>query len=247
MRTYNVCQHTRHLRRCVFFLTHTSLAPSQLDVQRLTCMRGGRALFAQVSFQLQRGQALHLEGDNGVGKTSLLRIVCGLSPADEGQVHWHSDSCPDFRSALFYLGHALSLKEELSALENLLSDAAMAGRSLSEAQAMQALAHMGLRGREHLPLRVMSQGQKRRTALARLLASRAELWVLDEPFVALDAPAVNALRTLLADHVAQGGMVLFTSHQAVSLVSSQGQEVPLLRHRLQVPERAAQPLQREVA
>jgi len=171
-------------------------------------MRGGRALFAQVSFQLQRGQALHLEGDNGVGKTSLLRIVCGLSPADEGQVHWHSDSCPDFRSALFYLGHALSLKEELSALENLLSDAAMAGRSLSEAQAMQALAHMGLRGREHLPLRVMSQGQKRRTALARLLASRAELWVLDEPFVALDAPAVNALRTLLADHVAQGGMVL---------------------------------------
>jgi heme exporter protein A len=183
-----------------------------------------------------------LEGDNGVGKTSLLRIVCGLSPADAGQVTWQSTHVPNFRSALFYLGHALSLKEELSALENLQSDAAMAGRALSTAQALQALAHMGLRGREHLPLRVMSQGQKRRTALARLLASRAVLWVLDEPFVALDAPAVDALRVLLADHVSQGGMVLFTSHQPVSLTSSAGQEVPVLRHRLQVPKRMARAL-----
>jgi heme exporter protein A len=196
-------------------------------------------LFSDVSFQLQSGQALHLEGDNGVGKTSLLRIVCGLSPADAGQVSWQSTEVANFRSALFYLGHALSLKEELSALENLQSDAAMAGRSLSTAQALQALAHMGLRGREHLPLRVMSQGQKRRTALARLLASRAVLWVLDEPFVALDAPAVDALRVLLAEHVSQGGMVLFTSHQPVSLISSAGQEVSVLRHRLQVPQRVA--------
>lgn len=216
---------------------------SQLTVDRLTCLRGGRALFSEVSFQLQSGQALHLEGDNGVGKTSLLRIVCGLSPADAGQVTWQSTQAPNFRSALFYLGHALSLKEELSALENLQSDAAMAGRALSTAQALQALAHMGLRGREHLPLRVMSQGQKRRTALARLFASRAVLWVLDEPFVALDAPAVDALRVLLADHVSQGGMVLFTSHQTVTLTSSAGQEVPVLRHRLQVPQLRA----REVA
>jgi heme exporter protein A len=199
-------------------------------------------LFSEVSFQLQSGQALHLEGDNGVGKTSLLRIVCGLSPADAGQVTWQSTHVPNFRSALFYLGHALSLKEELSALENLQSDAAMAGRALSTTQALQALAHMGLRGREHLPLRVMSQGQKRRTALARLLASRAVLWVLDEPFVALDALAVDALRVLLADHVSQGGMVLFTSHQTVALTSSTGQEVPVLRHRLQVPQRMARAL-----
>ena len=220
-------------------LNHAAHHTSQFTVDRLTCLRGGRALFSDVSFQLQSGQALHLEGDNGVGKTSLLRIVCGLSPADAGQVSWQSTQVANFRSALFYLGHALSLKEELSALENLQSDAAMAGRSLSTAQALQALAHMGLRGREHLPLRVMSQGQKRRTALARLLASRAVLWVLDEPFVALDAPAVDALRVLLADHVSQGGMVLFTSHQPVSLTSSSGQEVPVLRHRLQVPQRMA--------
>lgn len=221
-------------------LTDDLVHTSQLDVHRLTCLRGGRALFSEVSFQLCAGQALHLEGDNGVGKTSLLRIVCGLSPADAGQVTWRSSAHPVFRSALFYLGHALSLKEELTALENLQSDAAMAGRVLSHSQALQALARMGLRGREHLPLRVMSQGQKRRTALARLVASRAPLWVLDEPFVALDVAAVDVLRTLLADHVAQGGMVLFTSHQPVSLTASHGQEVPVLRYRLQLPQRSRQ-------
>ena len=223
-------------------LTDPLVHSSQLDVHRLTCLRGGRALFSEVSFQLKAGQALHLEGDNGVGKTSLLRIVCGLSPADQGQVLWQSDAHPVFRSALFYLGHALSLKEELTALENLQSDAAMAGRSLSVSQALQALARMGLRGREHLPLRVMSQGQKRRTALARLIASRAPLWVLDEPFVALDVAAVDVLRTLLADHVAQGGMVLFTSHQSVTLTASNGHDVPVLRYRLQVPARASKEL-----
>jgi heme exporter protein A len=193
-------------------------------------------LFEDVSFELQPGHALHLEGDNGVGKTSLLRMVCGLSPADAGEVRWQGQAIQDnalaFRSALFYLGHGLSLKEELSALENLLSDAAVAGRALTMAQAMHALARMGLRGREHLPLRVMSQGQKRRTALARLLASQAPLWVLDEPFVALDTRAVEGLRGLLADHVAQGGMVSFTSHQTVTLATSEGVAVPVQHYRL---------------
>jgi heme exporter protein A len=169
--------------------------------------------------------------------------VCGLSPADAGEVCWHDKTIQHnaaaFRSSLFYLGHGLSLKEELTALENLMSDAAVSGRALSEPQALLALARMGLRGREHLPLRVMSQGQKRRTALARLLASQAPLWLLDEPFVALDVKAVDGLRGILAEHVAQGGMVLFTSHQPVSLTSSSGQEVPVLRHRLQVPQRMA--------
>ena len=208
-----------------------------LTVSHLSCSRGNKPLFADVSFELQPGQALHLEGDNGVGKTSLLRMVCGLSPADAGEVRWQGqriqDSAAAFRSALFYLGHGLSLKEELSALENLLSDAAVAGRALTAAQAMQALARMGLRGREHLPLRVMSQGQKRRTALARLLASQAPLWVLDEPFVALDARAVDGLRGLLAEHVAQGGMVLLTSHQPVSLVTTAGVAVDVQHYRLQ--------------
>jgi heme exporter protein A len=205
-------------------------------VSSLSCSRGNKPLFADVSFDIQPGHALHLEGDNGVGKTSLLRIVCGLSPADAGEVRWQGQRIQDeaaaFRAALFYLGHGLSLKEELTALENLLSDAAVAGRSLTSAQAMHALARMGLRGREHLPLRVMSQGQKRRTALARLLASQALLWVLDEPFVALDTKAVDGLRGLLVEHVAQGGMVLFTSHQPVTLVTPAGVAVDVQHYRL---------------
>ena len=207
-----------------------------LRVSHLSCSRGNKPLFVDVSFELQAGQAVHLEGDNGVGKTSLLRIVCGLSPADAGEVFWLGkpiqQNAATFRSSLFYLGHGLSLKEELSALENLMSDAAVSGRNLSEAQALVALARMGLRGREHLPLRVMSQGQKRRTALARLLASQAPLWVLDEPFVALDAKAVDSLRGLLAEHVANGGMVLFTSHQPVALNTANGISVEVQTYRL---------------
>jgi heme exporter protein A len=207
-----------------------------LRVSHLSCSRGNKPLFADVSFELQAGQALHLEGDNGVGKTSLLRIICGLSPADAGEVCWHDNTIQKnataFRSSLFYLGHGLSLKEELSALENLMSDAAVSGRTLSEPQALVALARMGLRGREHLPLRVMSQGQKRRTALARLLASQAPLWVLDEPFVALDAKAVDGLRGLLAEHLTSGGMVLFTSHQPVALISASGTSVAVQTYRL---------------
>lgn len=207
-----------------------------LRVSNLSCSRGHKPLFTGVSFELLAGQALHLEGDNGVGKTSLLRIVCGLSPADAGEVCWQDQTIQKnaaaFRSSLFYLGHGLSLKEELSALENLMSDAAVSGRTLSEQQALVALARMGLRGREHLPLRVMSQGQKRRTALARLLASQAPLWVLDEPFVALDTKAIDGLRGLMAEHVAQGGMVLFTSHQPVVLSTASGTSVTVQTFRL---------------
>ena len=207
-----------------------------LSVSQLSCRRGSKTLFADVSFSLAAGQAMHLEGDNGVGKTSLLRIVCGLSAPESGSVRWGESTIAQdpaaFHSALFYLGHALSLKEELTPLENLMADAAVAGRSVSLSQALVALARMGLRGREHLPLRVMSQGQKRRTALARLWVAQAPLWVLDEPFVALDAQAVDSLRTLLAEHVAQGGMVLFTSHQRVSLTCADGREVPVQSYRL---------------
>ena len=207
-----------------------------LRVSHLSCSRGNKPLFADVSFALQAGQALHLEGDNGVGKTSLLRIICGLSSADAGEVCWHEQviqkNATAFRSSLFYLGHGLSLKEELTALENLMSDAAVSGRQLSEAQALVALARMGLRGREHLPLRVMSQGQKRRTALARLLASQAPLWVLDEPFVALDAQALDLLCGVLANHVAAGGLLLFTSHQKVHLQTTAGQAMQVAAYPL---------------
>jgi heme exporter protein A len=151
----------------------------------------------------------------------LLRLACGLSPLEEGEICWQgqpvSENSDEFRANLAYLGHQLALKEDLTPLENLLSHAAVAGRQLSLTQAKAALAQLGLRGREHLPVRVLSQGQKRRTALARLVVSTAKLWILDEPFVALDPAAQHALAEVVNAHLARQGMVLLTSHQAVSL------------------------------
>ncbi len=201
-----------------------------LTISNISCLRGHKPLFAPVSFSLQAGQALHLEGDNGVGKTSLLRIICGLSPADAGEILWNGSSLnkqnpevvESFRASLCYMGHNLSLKDELTPIENLLFDAQVAGRSLSHEKGMGALRKIELNNRAHLPLRVLSQGQKRRTALARLSVSEAKLWVLDEPFVALDAQSLDNLRALLANHVLQGGMLLFTSHQAVELSQPNG-------------------------
>jgi heme exporter protein A len=191
------------------------------SVSNLSCSRGGKRLFSDVSFTLQPGQWLHLEGDNGVGKTSLLRLACGLSALEEGEMMWNHQpvvqNSEAFRANLAYLGHQLALKEDLTPLENLRADAAVAGRHLTTEEALQALAQLGLRGREHLPVKVLSQGQKRRTALARLLVRAAKLWILDEPFVALDNAAQNALTQIINGHLANQGMVLLTSHQAVSL------------------------------
>lgn len=192
-----------------------------LSVSNLSCSRGDKRLFSGVNFSLQPGQWLHLEGNNGVGKTSLLRLVCGLSALEDGEILWNQASTakhPEaFRANLAYLGHQLALKEDLTPLENLQADAAVAGRQLSKGDALKALSRLGLRGKEHLPVRVLSQGQKRRSALARLVVSHAKLWILDEPFVALDPAAQNALSDVINAHLTHQGMVLLTSHQAVTL------------------------------
>jgi len=192
-----------------------------LQVQYASVERAGRQLFAPVSFELQASQAMHLQGDNGSGKTSLLRGLCGLSPLSQGQVLWDGQPVQEVREGflrdVFYLGHALGLKDELSALENLQTTAAMAGQVLHLQEAEQALAAQGMSNRMHLPLRVLSQGQKRRVALARLQVSKARLWLLDEPMVALDSAAQHTLIDLLRAHAAQGGMLLFTSHQALDV------------------------------
>ncbi|MCK9284224.1 MAG: cytochrome c biogenesis heme-transporting ATPase CcmA [Rhodocyclaceae bacterium] len=192
-----------------------------LTVANLACVRGERRLFEDVSFSLEQGQWLHLEGENGAGKTSLLRIVCGLLHKESGEICWAgrpvAESDDEYRADLLYLGHAGAIKEELTALENLRIAAALGGRKLDETAAFAALRRLGLKGREDLPARFLSQGQKRRVALARLLTSRAKLWVLDEPFVALDVRAVDELCSIIAEHLRGGGMALFTSHQAVNL------------------------------
>ena len=192
-----------------------------LSVSDLSCVRGDKTLFTGVSFDLNAGQWLHLEGANGSGKTSLLRIVTGFTPPAHGQVCWKgrplAEAPEAFHADLLYLGHALALKDELSALENLEADAAIAGRSFVHADALEALQRLGLRGRTRLPVRVLSQGQKRRVALARLMLQAAPLWVLDEPFVALDTQAQALVADAISDHVQRGGMALFTSHQAMDL------------------------------
>ena len=194
-----------------------------LETRDLACERGGKTLFEGLNLSVSPGQSLHLQGDNGSGKTSLLRLLCGLAMPLAGQVLWAgqptTQAREDFLRDMLYLGHALALKEGLSALENLHFAAALSGQPWVPDAAVQALYQMGLRGREHLPLQVLSQGQKRRVALARLGLSPARLWLLDEPFVALDSAACAVLQGLMQTHVARGGMVVFTSHQAVNLAS----------------------------
>lgn len=200
-----------------------------LTAMDLACQKAQRTLFEGVSFAVPAGSWLHIEGGNGCGKTSLLRILCGLSPAARGQVLWPFSSPystspssqsplprPD-RSVLHYIGHALGLKPDLTACENLCADAQVSGLALSREQAVQALAAQGLQSRAHLPVRVLSQGQRQGVALARLRTSPAWLWVLDEPLVGLDTQATATARALLQSHVDAGGAVVMTSHHDVGL------------------------------
>ncbi|MFI4981397.1 MAG: cytochrome c biogenesis heme-transporting ATPase CcmA [Nevskiales bacterium] len=192
-----------------------------LSTTELACVRGDRRLFSGLGFKLESGERLHVGGENGAGKTSLLRMLCGLSPPDAGVIRWQDEPIgalgDEYRKAVLYLGHHNALKEELTALENLQTSAALAGVCVTDDEAMQILRHVGLAGREELPVRYLSQGQKRRVALARLLWSRAPLWVLDEPFVALDVVAVSWLAQIVGAHVAGGGMAVLTSHQDVDI------------------------------
>ena len=194
-----------------------------LSALGLACVRGDRRLFSDLGFSLDAGEWLQVEGENGVGKTSLLRIVAGLLAPAEGEIHWNGrpvrEDRDEFHGQLLYLGHAGAIKEEFTPLENLRMNAAVAGQHVAEGDARKALRRMGLKGREDLPARFLSQGQKRRVALARLLVSPAKLWVLDEPFVALDVAAVAMLCGLIGEHLGRGGMALYTSHQEVSLAA----------------------------
>lgn len=186
-----------------------------LEAAHLACQRGERILFKDLNFSLNAGELLQVAGPNGSGKTSLLKQLCGLSPPAAGSIHWQGVPArgEDFRRQLFYLGHQPAVKEELSALENLHISASIAGEPLTDAQAIDALDRIGLAGREHLPAKVLSQGQKRRVTLARLLVSKAPLWILDEPLTALDAAAVALIQSRLAEHLAHQGMVVITTHQ----------------------------------
>jgi len=192
-----------------------------LEAADLQCVRGDRVLFDHVSFSVQSGELLHVRGANGSGKTTMLRMVCGLVSPSSGEIRWRGQSArglgDEFHKELLYLGHQAGIKAELTALENLKFSSAVGGHALDTQTAVAALRQMGLKGREDLPSKVLSQGQQRRVALARLLVSKAPLWVLDEPFTALDVKAVAMLQDVLAEHVAGGGIALITTHQDFTL------------------------------
>ncbi|MDO8466076.1 MAG: cytochrome c biogenesis heme-transporting ATPase CcmA [Gallionella sp.] len=192
-----------------------------LEVSNLACSRGDHRLFSGLSFALHPGQIMQVQGANGSGKTSLLRMLCGFIIPDEGTIAWCGENAhnldEDYCAELLYLGHLNAVKDELSALENLRISAGLSGIELGEKEALAALRRMGLRGRERLPAKVLSQGQRRRVALARLLTSDARLWILDEPLTALDVGAVALIQELVAEHLARQGMVIFTTHQPLQV------------------------------
>jgi heme exporter protein A len=203
-----------------------------LKAIELTCERGGRALFQGLSFELGGGELLRLGGENGSGKTSLLRILCGLLSPNAGEVRWNDASIrslrEDYARALVYLGHAPAVKDDLSAAENLDIACRLAGNSVSEEQVFAALDRMGL-ARKDVAVRKLSQGQRRRAALARLvLSASVPLWFLDEPFSALDVAAAKVVADLIAAHVAGGGAVVYTTHQEVGITASRTIELGAL-------------------
>jgi len=202
-----------------------------LEVVDLECVRGDRRLFSGLTFSLQPGELLHLHGHNGSGKTTLMRAICGLIRPTAGRVAWKGrDSrklAEEFSGDLLYVGHKNGIKGDLTGVENLHLASVLDGLDVAEADAWKALDRMGLKGHEDLPSRVLSQGQKRRVALARLLLSKAPLWILDEPFTALDKAAVGFLQSVIRDHVDAGGLVILTTHQEVSLTRGQVKQLQL--------------------
>ncbi|HEC17521.1 MAG TPA: cytochrome c biogenesis heme-transporting ATPase CcmA [Sedimenticola sp.] len=205
-----------------------------LEIANLACSRGDRQLFAGLNFSLEAGSLLYVEGRNGTGKTTLLRTICGLFLADEGEIRWNGEDtrslAEEYTREVVYLGHHNGIKNDLTGLENLRISTVLDGDEVDEEQIWSALKKMGLAGFEDLPTKVLSQGQKRRVALARLLLNDSRLWVLDEPFTALDTAAVDLLQSVIAEHIEKGGLVILTTHQEVALTSGQVQRLRLGRH-----------------
>ena len=203
-----------------------------LEGTGLECVRGDRTLFRGLEFTLQPGELLRVAGENGSGKTSLLRIVCGLSVPAAGDVRWNGESIrrlrEDYWKDVVYVGHANALKDDLTAGENLRIGCAIAGLAPATDHTLDALDAFGVRACADLPARVLSQGQRRRVSLAKLAVSRSRpLWILDEPFTALDKAAVAHLQGLIGHHVAAGGAVMLTTHQEVSIAAAATRQLDL--------------------
>ncbi len=196
-----------------------------LEAADLECERGGRELFRHLSFAVRGGERLRIAGANGSGKTSLLRILCGLLSPNSGEVRWKGSAIgalrEEYSKQLVYLGHAPAVKDDLTPSENLSIACTLAGLPVSSSRVHDALSHFGLSAVD-FPVKKLSQGQRRRAALARLVLSESlPLWLLDEPFAALDASATRVVEELIDSHVARGGAVVFTTHQDTGVGASQ--------------------------
>lgn len=202
-----------------------------LKVTNLTCARGEQQLFSNLCFELHDGGLLQVLGENGSGKTTLLRTLCGFTQPLSGEIFWREKNIrtanEKYHADIIYLGHHNAIKDDLSALENLRISCTLSDCEVSDSVVIAALRHMGLRGRETFLVKVLSQGQRRRVALARLLLSKAPLWILDEPLAALDAEAAGLIQDLIAKHLKNRGMVIYTTHQTLEVAGTEVQRLSL--------------------
>ncbi|MGR9012538.1 MAG: cytochrome c biogenesis heme-transporting ATPase CcmA [Gammaproteobacteria bacterium] len=198
-----------------------------LNGEGLSCIRDDRVLFEELSFELVSGQILLLEGKNGSGKTSLLRILCGFREPDSGEIHWCGDEIKDspFHAQMAYVGHLDGIKKELTVFENLKMSLALS--SVGRYSIGEALAKVHLGGYDDILVQALSAGQKRRLSLARLLITENVLWILDEPFTSLDKQGIALIETLMTEHCANGGMIVLTSHHEIDLPDVDVQRIHL--------------------
>ena len=202
-----------------------------LEARELLCERDERTLFSGLSFTLNAGEWVQITGSNGAGKTTLLRLLTGLSRPDAGEVLWQGQPLHQVRDSyhqnLLWIGHQPGIKTRLTALENL----HFYHRDGDTAQCLEALAQAGLAGFEDIPVNQLSAGQQRRVALARLWLTRATLWILDEPFTAIDVNGVDRLTQRMAQHTEQGGIVILTPHQPLNVTESKIRRISLTKTR----------------
>lgn len=189
-----------------------------LEVSQLTAIRDERILFESLSFTINSGELVQIEGRNGTGKTTLLRIVTGLGDRDSGEIFWNGENIESNRDGyhqdLLFLGHQTGVKRELTAYENLRFYLNIHSRKPVDKETIySALVKVGLVGREDVPVAQLSAGQQRRVALARLWLSDHKLWILDEPLTAIDKQGVKVLESLFLSHAEDGGIVILTTHQ----------------------------------